>query len=131
MRGPKEGTTDRRAAKRFPIETHVRYRSLSRHRDGLAGIGTTLNMSSIGVLFEADKPILPGERVELALDWPVQLNDRCGLRLLLWGRVVRQAGLQAAIAIDRYDFHTRSLSDTEPRSLMVGRGRRSGGEQPP
>jgi len=97
---------DRRAAVRFPIEQEVRYKVFSRNAVETGG-GKTVNMSSSGVLFTTERALLTGERLELAVNWPAQLDNKCALKLVTTGRVVRSNGTQAAIAIERYEFRTQ------------------------
>jgi hypothetical protein len=58
---PSRATLDRRAADRFPIEREVRFKMLSKRHGSDVGLGTTLNMSSSGVLFTTDRALLPGQ----------------------------------------------------------------------
>ena len=74
------------------------------------GLGKTLNMSSGGVLFTTESPLPEGERVELAVSWPAQLNDVLPLKLVAMGRLIRSEESQAAIAIERYEFKTRGTN---------------------
>ncbi len=97
---------DRRSAVRFPIEQEVRYKIYSRNAIEV-GSGRTLNMSSNGVLFTTERALVPGERLELAVNWPAQLDNRCALKLVTTGRVVRSEDGRAAIAIERYEFRTQ------------------------
>ena len=104
---------DRRAADRYPIERAVRYRVLGGRNTPEAGTGQTINISSKGVLFTTNHLLQPGKRLELAISWPVRLNDECPLKLVAMGRVVRfEAGPKdlkigvAAIEIQTYDFRT-------------------------
>jgi hypothetical protein len=71
------------------------------------GLGKTLNMSSGGVLFTTETPLPAGERVEIAVSWPAQLNDVLPLKLVAMGRLVRTDESQAAISVERYEFKTR------------------------
>lgn len=97
---------ERRRAVRFPIEQEVRYRVFSRN-NGNAGTGRTVNISSAGVLFTTDHPLDPGDRLELSIHWPAQLDQKCPLKLVAAGRVVRGENGTAAIVIDRYEFRTQ------------------------
>jgi hypothetical protein len=102
---------DRRASNRVPIERDVRYRVLgSRKTRFQAGFGRTLNMSSRGVLFTTETDLPIGERIELAVSWPVQLNDETPLKLVAQGILVRSESTQAAISIERHEFRTRGVS---------------------
>jgi hypothetical protein len=103
-----EATDDRRSSNRLPIEREVRYKVLGgRKTVKQTGMGKTVNMSSGGVLFTTETALPEGERVELAVSWPVQLNDTLPLKLVAMGRLVRTDETQAAISIERYEFKTR------------------------
>ena len=80
---------DRRHTDRFPIEREVRYRILDKRSAAESGAGNTVNMSSSGVLFAAGQDVRRGARIELSINWPVKLNDKCALRFIARGRVVR------------------------------------------
>lgn len=101
---------DRRHSDRFPIEREVRYRVLNKRSSEEAGDGKTVNISSSGVLFTVDHMLLPGRRMELAISWPAQLNNKCALKLVARGRVVRFEGGRAAIEIQQYEFRTQSVA---------------------
>jgi len=99
---------DRRHSDRFPIEREVRYRVLNKRSGEETGDGKTVNISSSGVLFTAEHMLLPGRRMELAISWPAQLNNKTALKLVARGRVVRFEGGRAAIEIQQYEFRTQS-----------------------
>src|SRR5437667_3220861 len=94
-----DATDDRRTSNRLPIEREVRYKVLGGKKTikqvGMGktvnmssggvlfttetalpeiGMGKTVNMSSGGVLFTTETALPEGERVELAVSWPAQLN---------------------------------------------------------
>jgi PilZ domain-containing protein len=98
---------DRRHSDRFPIERELRYETVN-NRSKEAGEGKTINMSSAGVLFTSEHMLVPGRRVELSVSWPAQLNDKCALKLIAHGRVVRFKEGRTAIEILRYEFRTHA-----------------------
>ena len=100
---------DHRKTDRFPIETGVRYKLMEVARVAQTGQGRTVNISSCGILFTTESCLPVGERAELSVDWPVQLNEHCGLKLVATGKIVRSSGDTAVIRIDKYDFRTRAL----------------------
>ena len=104
MTPPSEEAKDRRASSRFPIERELRYRLLNKKTWEEEGSGRTINMSSGGILFSAPQVLLPGRRVEVSISWPAQLNDRCALRFVARGRVVRFENGAAAIEILQHEF---------------------------
>src|SRR5215510_1966625 len=106
-----ETTDDRRSSNRMPIERDVRYKVLGGKKAvKTVGSGKTLNMSSGGVLFTTESALPEGERVELAVSWPAQLNDALPLKLVAMGRLVRTDETQAAISIEKYEFKTRGAN---------------------
>ena len=100
--------SDRRHSDRFPIERDVRFRVLNKRGGEETGEGKTLNISSSGVLFTSEQLLLPGRRLELAISWPVQLNNQVALKLVARGRVVRFEAGRAAIEIQQYEFRTQA-----------------------
>jgi hypothetical protein len=101
---------DRRATDRFPIESELGYKLMEAQQIRETGQGRTLNMSSGGILFTAETRLPVGRRVELSVHWPAQLNERCGLKLVALGRIVRSNSETAAIQIEKYDFRTRAAA---------------------
>ncbi len=108
--GAKGFASERRAADRFPIEREVQYKVLSKRGGFESGGGQTINISSSGVLFTTDRFLIPGRRLELSISWPAQLNEKCQLKLVARGRVVRCEEGQAAIEIQQYEFRTRKAN---------------------
>ncbi len=103
-----ETSTDRRSSDRFSIERDVRYKILNKKNIEESGNGKTINMSSTGVLFTTDQMLLPGRRIEVSISWPAQLNNKCALRLVARGRVVRFDEGKAAMEIQQYEFKTQA-----------------------
>jgi len=104
----REDPNERRSCDRFPIERDVRYKVFGTHKNVMQiGLGKSLNMSSSGVLFTTESILREGQRVELAVSWPVLLNDVLPLKLVASGRLVRSQGKRAAMSIDKYEFKTR------------------------
>lgn len=90
---------ERRATDRFPIESDLRYKLIEAKFLAETGQGRTLNMSSGGILFTAEGSIPVGRRVEVSVEWPAQLNERCGLTLVAleeWCGRTRQLPLCAS-----------------------------------
>ena len=103
-----EGTDDRRAYNRLAIEREVRYKVYGVKKTVKAvGTGKTIDMSSGGLLISTESALEEGDRVELAVSWPAQLNDAIPLKLVAHGRVVRAEESKAAIVIEKHEFRTR------------------------
>ena len=111
---------ERRHSDRFPIEREVRYQIISKRGSEEVGEGKTVNMSSSGVLFTSQHMLVPGRRVELSISWPAQLNERCALKLVARGRVIRFEEGRTAIEIQQYEFRTFAApgSDVGPRLVV-------------
>ncbi|MBI4903465.1 MAG: PilZ domain-containing protein [Acidobacteria bacterium] len=102
--------TERRAADRFPIEREVRFKLLSKKTGDDNGVGKTINISSNGVLFSTDRLLIPGRRLEVSINWPAQLNNKCALKLVARGRIVRFEQGRVAMEIQQYEFRTTGSS---------------------
>lgn len=98
---------DRRSSDRFPIERDVKYKMLDGKTVLRTGAGKTLDMSSGGVLFTTEEPLSAGNRLELSVNWPAQLDNTCPLKLVALGRVVRVDQGRAALVIEKYEFRTQ------------------------
>jgi hypothetical protein len=100
---------ERRGARRFPIPCKLQFKTSDKRSTTLVGSGQTRNISSSGVLLESDCDLPVGERVELFIDWPVQVNEKCGLKLVTEGIIIRRANREFAANIIRYEFRTQSV----------------------
>jgi hypothetical protein len=70
-----------------------------------------LHMSRSGVLLAIDRLLSPGLRVEVVVDWPVELAGKAPLKLVIKGRIVRSEENDVTVAgmtISTYEFHTAS-----------------------
>jgi hypothetical protein len=117
VRLPKDAGPDRRASVRFPLTLDVRY-SVSHRRAPLeTGSGQIIDLSSSGLRFAAQGPMEPGLKLDVAINWPVLLDGRVQLQLIVTGVVVWSSGTETALQIQRHDFRTRSvrLKATSPQ----------------
>ena len=94
---------ERRAGSRYPVSLELSYRGLN-GKSKLTGRGKTINISSSGILFATEQPLLLNADVELMLRWPVLLNNEVPLQLKVSGKVMRTDGSRAAIEISQYEF---------------------------
>jgi hypothetical protein len=97
---------ERRRADRYPIERELRYKVLSKRSGNEAGSGKTIDMSSRGISFTTEHPLIPGKTIEMAISWPAQLDNKTALKMIARGRIVRCAQGVAAIEIQQYEFRT-------------------------
>jgi hypothetical protein len=108
VRLPGQPGSERRAASRFPLTLGLRYAVLN-PRQGVpeTGSGQTVDLSSSGLRFVAERPLEPGLTVELFIDWPVLLDGGVQLQLTTSGTVVRSDGNTTALRIQRHGFKTK------------------------
>jgi hypothetical protein len=105
----KKGTTplERRLKIRYPVNLNVRYRTLGR-QNRITGLGRTVNMSSGGLLIDADQRTQVGLRLEINVEWPSMLDGLIPLQLVAVGRVVRCLESGFALSFTQYQFRTLS-----------------------
>jgi hypothetical protein len=97
---------DRRSDRRYDLRLDLRWKLIRRRRILESGTGSTLDVSSGGVLFETDRPMQVGLNVEMSIAWPVLLHNVAQLQLVVLGRVVRSHGLRTAIQMTQHEFRT-------------------------
>ena len=109
VRLPKDHSPERRASARFPLTLEVRF-SVS-HQGGPVetGSGCMIDMSSSGLRFTADRPLLAGLRLDVSIDWPALLEGGIQLQLIATGVVVWTMGTETALRIQRHEFRTRRV----------------------
>jgi hypothetical protein len=105
--------SERRRHRRYRISTAAQVFFSDTHRHTV-----TIDISSGGVLLKSDGLLPIGRRVQLLLDWPAFLNDRCALRLAIEGKVLRSNPAGTAVEIVRYDYRTRSRGSTPAMAQM-------------
>jgi hypothetical protein len=104
--------SERRRSKRFSIEREVRFRVFKKRKSLESGNGKTINISSSGVLFTSDEMLRLGQRLELSISWPVRLDNKSRLKLVVLGNVVRVEPGRAAMQVRQHEFHTQSSSNS-------------------
>src|SRR5437879_4414890 len=93
---------DRRRKKRYPINLQVEYKVLKNYLAIGNGTGTIVDLSSNGIAFQTDKPMTVGNYLELSASWPVLLDGSCPLKLVVFGKVVRNDERITAVVADRH-----------------------------
>ena len=119
--GTEGAVNERRGKQRFIMQQELRFQLIEDDRIIRTGSGSTLDMSSGGVAFSTDAPLRMTQgvtKVQLSIAWPVLLDKRCHMQLIVFGRLVR-IGDRNAAKIDRYEFRTqartvRSSIETHP-----------------
>lgn len=84
----------------------LRYRLLLPQGKLVTGSGTTRDVSSAGVLFEAEAPlaVADGDSIELSIAWPVPYHGTEPSELNIYGLLVRATENTAAMRIMHYEF---------------------------
>lgn len=101
-------SSERRGKARFTIERELRYKLL---KDGTMiefGVGQTVDIGSGGVGFMVGRELPPGSFIELSISWPAVLEDTCPMRLIVFGRVLRNGDGKCACTIEKHEFRTQS-----------------------
>lgn len=96
---------ERRQHQRFPITAQSQY-----ILGGTRGPATTTDISSGGVFLKTETTLPVGKQIEVLIDWPALLDQRCPLRLVISGKVLRSSDAGTAVGIIRYDFRIRPKS---------------------
>ena len=96
------GMTERRAKRRFHMDQAIRYKILFGQQISEIGEGRTRDMSSSGIWFTTPSTLSAGTPVEISMQWPVMLNERCAMKLMIFWCIVRCDERGAAVAIERY-----------------------------
>lgn len=81
------------------------------------GRGATRNISSRGLMVETGEALLPGEELDLVVDWPIKLENLYPLELRVSGRVLRITPAGTVLKISRCEFRIRGTRD-EPSLAM-------------
>lgn len=100
--------SERRARRRFQIGQDVCYICLSGSRVDDEGVGKIVNVSSSGVRFTTEHTLNVGKRVEVTVEWPALIDDKCLMNLVIKGWVARSDSNSAAVKIEHYEFRTRA-----------------------
>lgn len=93
---------ERRQHQRFPITAKCQYIV-----SGLRGQAVTLNIGSGGVLLKPGCVLPVAKQIQVFVDWPALLDQRCPLRLVITGKTLRSNEKATAIGIIRYEFRIR------------------------
>ena len=112
VRLPKDASAERRGRTRFSLTLDIRYAVLGHHAPEETGSGRTVELSSGGLTFSADRPLLTGQHLEVFIDWPVLLDGGVKLQLIMAGVVLRTNGTATSLQIHRHEFRTRRVGLT-------------------
>jgi hypothetical protein len=123
---------ERRSDRRYELALTVRWRLIRRRRVLDCGTGTTVDVSSGGLLLETDRELSTGLMIELSIVWPVLLYNVAPLQLVVAGRVVRAQGRRVAVRMVQHEFRTAGVSHARRSSpQLMPRSPLSAGSTPP
>jgi hypothetical protein len=71
------------------------------------GTGRTDLMSSTELIFSADQRLEQGMKAEISIAWPVLLDGRVRLQLVIDGAIARSEAGRTAVEIWKYHYRTR------------------------
>jgi c-di-GMP-binding flagellar brake protein YcgR len=96
----------RRRDKRYEIELDTQWKLIRRRKVLDSGSGRTVDLSSGGILIEADRPLPVGLNLEISIAWPVLLHNVAPLQLVVAGKIVRSKGKLVAVRMVQHEFRT-------------------------
>lgn len=108
--GPGIGTEDRRSGRRYLIGLNVRWKVLHGKGVSASGTGTTVDLSSGGLLFETTRELHVGGTIQLSIAWPVLLRNVAPLQLIVVGEVVRVTGRRVGVRMLNHEFRTVGIA---------------------
>jgi len=91
----------------YPITIDLEYRLWSGSVVVQTGRGRTTRLSSNRVEFESGDQLPLEMSVEIAIAWPVLLNNAVSLQLYVLGHTVHSPNHCIVVEIQRYEFRTR------------------------
>jgi len=94
----------------YPITLDLHYQVLSDGRPVETGSGRTTRFGSRRVVFIAEPALQVAARLQVSVAWPVLLDDRVKLQLIIEGRVIGVDGDRVTLGVVKYHFRTRGLS---------------------
>ena len=105
-RQPSRTPRERRDSCRYPIDLPVEFQIW----EGSAlktGYGRTVNLSTDGILFECDPPLVVGAQIEIQIIWPASTLP---VRLFISGETVRTEANRCAVRIVRHALRPKPVT---------------------
>lgn len=105
---------ERRRARRFPLHREARYTVLEQYQKHPAVPTETLDISSKGICLRCEGAPEPGSRMDVAVNWPVVMENGCRLKLVARGRVMWRSSEAVGLLIERHEFRTQGKEFSAP-----------------
>lgn len=111
---------ERRSRRRYAIGLPLRYQAMEDRRH--TGMGTTINISSSGLVFESRDYLPVGSYIDVLISWPVRSPDKRPLQVAVQGRVVRNDAVTTAVQIVRHEFRQEDTTSlwSDFSALVIG-----------
>ena len=106
-------STERRRKRRYPLALNVRWKLIPVRSVAETGTGTTIDVSSGGILFRPNKELPEGHQLEMSISWPVLLENFPALQLAVSGVVIRTTENGSAVRILNHEFRTMARESGE------------------
>jgi len=91
----------------FPLVFPLKYKAISPKAKAISGTGSTVILSSTDIVFNADRPLRSGMKCEISIAWPVLLETRIFLQLVLESVITGSEGQFVMGRVSKYEFRTR------------------------
>ena len=91
----------------FPLVLPLKYKAISPEAKAISGTGSTVLLSSTDIVFEADQPLRSGVQFKISIDWPVLLESRIPLQLVLQSVIIRSERQFVMGRVSKYEFRTQ------------------------
>jgi hypothetical protein len=106
---------DRRLVRRYALNVRVDFELEGNSGD--IGYGVLVNISSTGILIDAERRVPVGVKTIVNVPWPARLNGAIAVTLRITGETIRADGGRVAIRISHSEFcipsKTRALASTD------------------
>src|SRR6476660_9384014 len=110
---PVHSSMERRRKRRYPLALNVRWKLIPVRSVAETGTGTTIDLSSGGILFRPCKELPEGHQLEMSISWPVLLDNFPALQLAVSGVVIRTTENGSAVRILNHEFRTMARESGE------------------
>jgi PilZ domain len=106
---PERTVADRRSHPRYPVKLALRFLIRTGKFASVSGGGSSLNVSSTGMLFRSAKRISDADTITVAVEWPAAPDGK-PMILLVHGHVVWIKGVQVGMSVSHYGFLPQDAS---------------------
>ncbi len=102
------------------MQQEARFRILESRKHTPQCTAKAVEMSSKGIVLECDRVLPVGSKVEIAVNWPAQLNEKCRLKFVAIAKVLRSENNRTALVIERHEFRTQGSGGFTVPPLVPG-----------